>query len=233
MKFILKFLLIIIVLVGIVSSIGLIVGYRTYTKAVRETPLLERVEKVTSKENYTPFSKLPKIYVDAVIATEDRRYYEHGPIDIISIGRAIYTNIKDKELNEGGSTITQQVAKNIVFSQEKSAVRKLGEIFAAYEIEKNYSKDEIFALYVNSSYFGDGYYSIYDASQGYFKKDPKDLDLNEASILAGIPNAPSVYSPTVNPKLTKERQAHVLDKMLQERYITKEEAEEVKKMPIQ
>ena len=98
--------------------------------------------------------------------------------------------------------------------------RKLGEFFAAFDLEKNYTKNEIFALYVNSSYFGDGYYGIYDASMGYYQKEPKDLNLDEASMLAGIPNAPSVYAPTVNPDLAKKRQNHVLNKMVEYGYIS-------------
>ena len=95
-----------------------------------------------------------------------------------------------------------------------------GEIFAAFDLEKNYTKNEIFEIYVNSAYFGDGYYGIYNASQGYYKKNPKDLDLNEASMLAGIPNAPSVYSPNVNPALAKKRQSHVIEKMKEYGYIS-------------
>ena len=105
--------------------------------------------------------------------------------------------------------------------------RKLGELFAAFDIEKNFSKDEIFALYVNSAYFGDGYYGIYDASMGYYGKEPKDLNLDEASMLAGIPNAPSVYAPTINPDLAKERQAHVLKTMVENEYITQDQANEI------
>ncbi len=228
MKIFIKILLVILVILAVITTIAGFIGYTAYSKAIREKPLLTRVEEVTSKENYTPYSKLPKVYIDAVISTEDRRFYEHGAVDFIAIGRAIFTNIKNKELDEGGSTITQQVAKNVVFSQEKTIPRKLGEIFAAQDLEKNYEKDEILALYVNSSYFGSGYYSIYDASMGYYNKEPKDLNLSEASMLAGIPNAPSIYSPKENPDLAKQRQAQVLDKMLKERYITKEEADQVK-----
>ena len=140
----------------------------------------------------------------------------------------MYTNIRDGEFDEGGSTITQQVAKNIIFNQDKTLIRKIGEIFGAYDLEKNYSKDEILALYVNSNYFGDGYYGIYDASMGYYKKEPKDLTLEEASMLAGIPNAPSIYSPSINPDLAKKRQAHVLNAMIEYGYITKEEANSIK-----
>ncbi len=204
------------------------VGFGYYSNTVKEKSLTQRVEEITTKEDYTPFDQLSKNYVDAVIAVEDHRYYEHGAIDPIGIARAFYTNIRDGQFDEGGSTITQQVAKNVVFNQDKTLLRKLGEIFAAHDLEKNYSKDEIFALYVNSSYFGDGYYSIYEASQGYYQKDPKDLNLSEASMLAGVPNAPSVYAPTVNPDLAKKRQKHVLTKMVEYGYITQEEANSIK-----
>lgn len=203
------------------------IGFGYYSNTLKEKPLVNRVEEVTSKEHYTPFEQLPKNYIDAVIATEDHRYYDHGAIDPIGIARAFYTNIRDGEFDEGGSTITQQVAKNVVFNQDKTLVRKLGEIFASYDLEKHYSKDEIFALYVNSSYFGDGYYCIYDAAKGYYNKEPKDLSLAEASMLAGVPNAPSVYAPTVNPDLAKKRQKHVLNKMVEYGYISQEEAQSV------
>ncbi len=227
MKLFKKLLIIILILVVVASSIILIIGFSYYANTLKEKPLVSRIEEVTNKENYTSFENLPKTYVNAVIAVEDHRYYNHGAIDPIGIARAFYTNIRDGEFDEGGSTITQQVAKNVVFNQDKTLVRKLGEIFAAYDLEKNYSKDEIFALYVNSSYFGDGYYCIYDAAKGYYKKDPKDLNLAEASMLAGVPNAPSVYSPTVNPDLAKKRQKHVLNKMLEYGYISQEEFESV------
>ncbi len=203
------------------------IGFGYYSNSLKEKSLVERIEEITTKEDYTPFDQLSKNYVNAVIAVEDHRYYEHGAIDPIGIARAFYTNIRDGQFDEGGSTITQQVAKNVVFNQDKTLLRKLGEIFAAYDLEKNYSKDEIFAFYVNSSYFGDGYYSIYEASQGYYKKDPKDLNLSEATMLAGVPNAPSVYAPTVNPDLAKKRQKHVLNKMAEYGYITQEEANSI------
>ena len=231
-RFIKKTILILLLIIIIFASIFALIGYTSYSKALKEKPLITRVDEVIKKDHYTPFSELPKVYIDAVVATEDRRFYEHGSVDFIAIARAFYTNIRDKEFDEGGSTITQQVAKNIVFNQDKNITRKFGEIFAAYELEKNYSKDEILALYVNSSYFGDGYYSIYDASMGYYGKEPKDLNLNEASMLAGIPNAPSNYSPTVNPDLAKQRQTQVLKKMVGERYISQADADEIIKKGI-
>lgn len=218
-------LFIILILVG---TFVFLIGFGYYTNILHKKSLVEKVEQITSKENYVPYSELSKNYINAVISVEDHRYYSHGPVDFIGIARAMYTNIRDKEFDEGGSTITQQVAKNVVFNQDKTLIRKVGEVFAAFDLEKNYSKDEILAIYVNSSYFGDGYYGIYDASMGYFKKEPKDLNLDESSMLAGIPNAPSVYAPTVNIDLAKKRQAHVLNKMLEYGYITKEESDSIK-----
>lgn len=227
MKLLKKLLTIILILLIISATFFFIIGYGYYSSTLKEKPLLTRVNEVISQEHYTPFNELPQNYINAVIAVEDHRYYDHGAIDPIGIARAFYTNIRDSKFDEGGSTITQQVAKNVIFNQEKTLIRKLGEVFAAYDLEKNYSKDEIFALYVNSSYFGDGYYCIYDASMGYYGKEPKDLTLAEASLLAGVPNAPSVYSPTVNPDLAKKRQKHVLNKMVEYGYITQEEADSI------
>lgn len=227
MKLLKKILIILLILFVIGASLVFMIGFGYYSSTLKEKPLVSRVEEITKKEHYTPFSELSEDYIHAVIAVEDHRYYNHGPIDPIGIARAFYTNIRDGQFDEGGSTITQQVAKNVVFNQDKTLVRKLGEVFAAYDLEKNYSKDEIFALYVNSSYFGDGYYGIYDASMGYYQKIPKDLTLAEASMLAGVPNAPSIYSPTVNPDLAKKRQKHVLNKMVEYGYISQEEANTV------
>lgn len=226
-KFILKLFLFLFFLFIVLASIACLVGFTYYSKALKEEPLLSRVDKVTSKENFVQFKDLPQNYVNAVIAIEDRRFYTHGPVDFIAIARAFYKNIKDGDFDEGGSTITQQVAKNIVFSQDKNIARKLGEIFAASELEKNYSKDEIFAMYVNSAYFGNGYNGIYEASHGYYNKDPKDLNLNESSMLAGIPNAPSIYAPTVNPDLAKQRQAQVLSAMVDCGYISQSETDSI------
>ena len=225
---ILKRIIIFLLLVAIVGfTICFIIGYSTYSKVLDEKPLITRIDEITSKENYVPFDELSKDYINAVVAVEDRRYYDHGAIDPIGIARAIWVNVSNWELREGGSTITQQVAKNVIFSQEDTVSRKLGEIIAAFDLEKNYSKDEILAIYVNTCYFGDGYYGIYDASMGYYNKEPKDLNLDEASMLAGVPNAPSAYSPNVNPDLAKKRQEHVLEKMVENGYITQEEADSI------
>lgn len=228
MKFIRKLLFAIFLLIIIICSIFFLIGHSYYSKALKEKPLISRVDEITQRENFVKFEDMSSYYRNAVISVEDHRFYDHGPVDFIAIARAFFTNVKNGELQEGGSTITQQVAKNVIFSQEQSWLRKLGEIFAAYDLEKNYTKNEIFELYVNTSYFGDGYYGIYDASYGYYKKSPRDLNLDESSMLAGVPNAPSVYAPTVNPDLAKKRQYHVLNTMLEYGYITKDEASLIK-----
>ena len=223
------------VIIGIILLcliIGIIVvgnGYMMYKEAIEEVPLSTLVEEIKSKENYTEINELPKIYIDAVIAVEDHRFYKHNGIDVIAIGRAIINDIKAIRFVEGGSTITQQLSKNTYFTQEKKLTRKVAEVFMALEIEKNYDKDEILELYLNTSYFGDGYYTIKDACKGYFDKEPMQMTDYEAILLAGIPNAPSVYAPTKNPDLAKQRQRQVMDKMIKHGYLTEKEAENILK----
>ena len=223
------------VIIGIILLcliIGIIVvgnGYMMYKEAIEEVPLSTLVEEIKSKQNYTEINELPKIYIDAVIAVEDHRFYKHNGIDVIAIGRAIINDIKAMRFVEGGSTITQQLSKNTYFTQEKKLTRKVAEVFMALEIEKNYDKDEILELYLNTSYFGDGYYTIKDACKGYFDKEPMQMTDYEAILLAGIPNAPSVYAPTKNPDLAKQRQRQVMDKMIKHGYLTEKEAENILK----
>lgn len=156
---------------------------------------------------------------------EDHRFKEHGAIDIIALIRATISNIQAKEFNEGGSTITQQVAKNLYFITEDDVVsRKIAEALVSFDLEKNYSKDDILEFYINTIYFGEGYYGIKEASNGYYKKEPKDMNLDESTMLAGVPNAPSVYAPTINPDLAKNRQAKVLRSMVEYGYLSQDEA---------
>ena len=138
MKFIRKLFVFLIILLTLACSFLFLIGYGYYSNTLHEKSLTGRVEEVTKKEHYTSFENLPKNYINAVVATEDRRYYSHGPVDFIGIARAFYTNIRDKDFDEGGSTITQQVAKNVIFNQDKTLIRKVGEIFASYDLEKNY-----------------------------------------------------------------------------------------------
>ena len=227
MKLIRRLLLLIITVILIAGGILAYKGYKIYKEVLEKTSVADKVAEIKAKENYTELKDLPDFYKNAVIAVEDRRFYKHGPIDPIAIARAVFVNIKSWKLQEGGSTITQQLAKNIYFTQEKSALRKVAEMYMAYEIERNCDKDTILELYLNTSYFGDGYYCVAEASRGYYKKEPKDMNRNEASMLAGIPNAPSAYCPTKHLDLAKKRQNQVLDKMVRYEFITAKEKEEI------
>jgi membrane peptidoglycan carboxypeptidase len=219
-KNIIRFIILIVVI-----AIGILIykGYTIYKQALENTSITDKVAEIQSKENYTKLEDMSDFYLDAVIAVEDRRFYKHGATDSVAIGRAIFVNIKSMELKEGGSTITQQLAKNIYFTQEKSALRKIAEIFMAYEIERNCNKDTVLELYLNTSYFGNGYYCVYDASKGYFGKEPKDINRNEASMLAGIPNAPSAYAPNKHLDLALQRQEQVLEKMIKYKFISEDD----------
>lgn len=205
-------------------------GYDMYKTAIAEISIVEKVQEIKEEvSEFTTYDQLPKDYINAVIAVEDRRFFDHNGIDIISIGRAVVTNVKEKRLAEGGSTITQQLAKNTYFTQKKEFTRKIAEIFMAREFENSLSKEEIFELYVNTMYFGDGYYCIADAAEGYFDKEVSQMNLHEATLLAGIPNAPSVYSPNANPELSRQRHSQVIRQMVKYNYLEESKGEELLK----
>ncbi len=142
-----------------------------------------------------------------------------------SIARATAVNVEAGEIEEGASTITQQLAKNLFLSPEQTFTRKFEELLFAVNIERKFSKDQILEMYLNTIYFGSNFYGIYDASHGYFGKEPKDLSPAESAMLAGLPNAPSLYSPYVDFKLAKKRQLVVIDSMIRDGKMTEQEAE--------
>lgn len=225
MKLIKRLILILIIVIIIITTIFISNGKKMYDDAISEKSLSNTITEIESNSNYIKIEDLPQDYINAIIAVEDHRYREHGAIDIIAICRAIWTNVTHFELREGGSTITQQVAKNIFFISEDDAItRKIAEIFAAFDLEKNYSKDKILELYVNTIYFGDGYYGIKEACNGYLDIEPYEMTLYDCTMMAGIPNAPSVYAPTANPELTRSRQKKVITDMLEHGYISQEDA---------
>ena len=201
-----------------------VIGYVGYQNATADRPVTQAIGEVQAQANYTPLENIPVIYKNAVIAIEDHRFYDHGGFDVIATARALLHNALADEVREGGSTITQQLAKNLYFDNSPSFTRKLAELFVARAIEKEYSKDQILAAYINCIYYGDGYYNIYDASMGYFGVMPADLSDDQATLLAGVPNAPSLYAPTVNLTLARERQQQVLRAMIDNDMLTREEA---------
>ena len=198
-------------------------GYGLYKNAVQEESLEAKVAEIRSQENFTSLEDLPETYVQAVVSVEDHRFYDHFGLDLIAIGRAVVNDIKAGRYVEGGSTITQQLAKNLYFSQEKTMNRKAAEVFLALELEQKYTKDEILELYVNRIYFGDGYYSVGEASEGYFGKPASEMNDYECTLLAGVPNAPSKYAQSKNLALAEKRQQKVISRMEACGYITEEE----------
>lgn len=228
MKFIRRLLLFILVIIIIIGSVLYLNGNKLYKEKLSEISLENKVSSVRENSNFIKLNSLPTYYKDAVVSVEDRRFYSHGTIDFIALARATFSNIKQKDFKEGGSTITQQTAKNLYLIKEKDVSnRKVAEFLIGRDLEKKYNKDEILELYVNTIYFGDGYYGIQEASKGYFNKDAKDLTLYEATMLAGVPNAPSLYAPTINFHLTQSRQKKVVSSMVETGTLSQEEADKL------
>lgn len=216
----LKRIFLLLILTAVTAGLAVtFLGWRKYKQALEETPLETAVATLRAKENYTIYADIPEIYIQAIVATEDRRFYQHNGFDPVGIGRAIITDIQARALVEGGSTISQQLAKNMYFPQDNTLSRKIAEIFMALQIERQYKKEDVLELYVNGIYYGSGYYCIYDAAMGYFNKPPAKLSDYECTLLAGIPNAPSVYSLDVNPDLAHQRQEKVVESMIACNYL--------------
>ncbi len=185
---------------------------------------------VHAEQNRVPvkISQVPEHLKDAFIAVEDVRFYEHSGVDPKGIMRAVFANITNKGVAEGGSTITQQLAKNAYLTQDRTYKRKIQEVFLALQLERKYTKDEILELYLNQIYFGQGAYGVQAAAKTYFGKDVKDLDLNECAMLAGIPKSPNYFSPLNNLQAAQERKAVVLDQMAKYGYISASTAAKTK-----
>lgn len=173
---------------------------------------------------------LPKHMVEAIIATEDRRFYQHFGFDMIAFSRAMVVNLIKGRYAQGGSTITQQVAKNLFLTPNKNIKRKIQELLLAFWLEYKFSKDQIMALYLNRVYLGAGTYGIEAAANKYFQKTSADLNLKESAILAGMLKAPTRYNPAANPDRAEERARVVLQNMVDEGYISEEERQQALKM---
>lgn len=227
LKLLKRFFLLIIAIVIIIFSYEIHAGYQMYINAITNLSISDMVREVKEKENYTAIDDMPDLYIKAVIAVEDHRFYVHNGIDFFAITRAFINDIKAKSFVEGGSTITQQLAKNTYFTQEKKIERKIAELFMAFRLESELTKEEILELYLNTCYFGEGCYTVSEATNVYFNKEPKYMNEYECTLLAGVPNAPSVYAPTRNLNLAEQRQRQVLDKMVEYGIITLENANQI------
>lgn len=237
-------------LLGLIPSVVIILGFYTIiikelpspTSLTRPLPLTTKIYdrngrllyKIYRDQNRTKveLSEIPILARQATIAIEDKNFYQHRGISLRGIGRAIYLLVFQGKVT-GGSTITQQLVKNTLLTSEKTLKRKLKELILAGLVEQKYSKDQILEMYLNESAYGGAAYGIEEASQKYFGKKAKDLNLAEAAVLAGLPASPSRYSPFgAHPELAKERQAEVLRRMTEDGYITDSLAKETLQQPL-
>lgn len=195
-KLLFKMIIILLVIItGFCEYYGYL-GYQIYQDKIQEQSLSERVHQLKSKEDYVTLDQISPIYKEAVLESEDRRFYQHGPVDYYGLARAMLTNLTTFSFKEGGSTITQQLSKNLCLSFEKDLSRKFAEVFIARDLEKMYSKDEILEMYLNITYLGEGNYGIQAASQYYYHIDAINLNKQQSEILVKTLKRPSVYNPS-------------------------------------
>jgi len=179
------------------------------------------------RRNLTPIKEIPQIMKDAVLSIEDSRFYQHGGVDYLGIIRAGFANL-GKRKSQGASTITMQVARNVYLSTEKTYTRKIYEILLTFKLEHMLTKDQILEIYMNQIFLGNRAYGFASASEAYFGKPLKDISIAEAAMLAGLPKAPSAYNPISNPKRAKVRQQYIIERMLDNRFITPAQADQAK-----
>jgi penicillin-binding protein 1A len=244
-----------IVTISIIALLGLIslatVGYVIW-KVSQDLPPVEKLKNYTppvpsslydrngnlimllGNENrkLVPYNKIPKVIVDAVISAEDDQFFNHDGVDLLGVMRAMLNNVKAGRMAQGGSTITQQVAKSLLLSSERTFSRKIKDFLLAIEIEKKFSKEEILYLYLNQVYLGSGFYGINAAAKGYYGIELEKITTAQAALMAGLLSAPSRYSPYANPLFAKKRQLYVLEQLYNKNRITKDEYEKSKVEPI-
>ncbi len=237
----------ILIITGFAATAALVAGlWYVYHTIEKETPEIKRVAdyrplgvtQILSLENgqskvmaefykerryLTPYDQIPQKQVQAFLSAEDSTFFEHQGVNFIAIGRAAIANFIAGQVVQGGSTITQQIAKSLYLSPERNILRKAKELFLAFQLEKNLKKEDILYLYLNQIYLGSGAYGVQAAARTYYHKDLKNLSIAEMALIAGLPTAPGKYSPLLNPKKAKERQLYVLKRMRENKYITESE----------
>ena len=184
-----------------------------YAAKVSDDYVIDRNLKqyiMTINKNYVTIDEIPRNLQDTLILVEDRKFYCHGGYDPKAIARAFVVNVKARDIKEGGSTITQQLVKNLFLSSEQSITRKIKEIILAVKLENTYSKEEIMEMYLNVIYYGNGAYGVQNASKLYFNKNVWSLSKEEIAMLVGIPQAPNLYNPKSNPEKARKRQRQIL-----------------------
>lgn len=202
-------------------------GFRQYEQLIEQMPLPQAIAQIETSPDYTSYEELPQTLVDATVAIEDRRFFYHNGVDYIGLIRAAFSQFIPGMLPSGGSTISQQTIKNIYGLFDSSLSRKVAEAILANQLESLCSKQEILALYVNIINYGNNYTGIEEASLGYFDRYPSQLDPAQSTILAGIPQSPTRYNLATNFANAKERQKIVLEAMVENGYLSQEEADQI------
>jgi len=195
LRFIGLVLIICIIGIGVYSAPIVATGYSMYKEAVSKTSLEEAVNKVKGSDNYIELKDISDEFAAKVVESEDKRFFEHKGVDIKAIIRAAYRSMREQSFAEGGSTITQQVGKNLYFSFDKKLERKVAEVFVAADLEKMLSKEEILELYLNISYFGEGCYGVKEAAKHYYGVSPKSLSSEQTAALVFTLKRPNDYNP--------------------------------------
>lgn len=196
-KIIFRLFVIIILIALIFCGFYAYQGYKVYQDVIEEKNIEQRVAELQDKEDYVKLDEIADVYVELVVESEDHRFYQHHGVDYIGLTRAMLTNLATWSYKEGGSTITQQLAKNLCLSFEKSLDRKFAEVFIAWQLERDYSKDEILEMYLNITYLGEGNYGIKAASNYYYNVEPSQLTKEQAEVLVRTLKSPSVYNPSI------------------------------------
>lgn len=174
--------------------------------------------------DYIPIEEMPDHLVKAFVAIEDHRFYNHGGIDLLGLGRAVLINVRNRDIAQGGSSITQQLARNLFLNLDQNMVRKLAEMSIALQLERKYDKDEILEMYINQVNFGAGNWGVSRAAAAYFNKSVADLTIGESALLAGLVQAPNYFAPVKDWDRAITRQRYVLNRMVENGYITSEQA---------
>ena len=196
-KIIFRLFVIIILIALIFCGFYAYQGYKIYQDVIEEKNIEQRVAELQNKEDYVKLDEIADVYVELVVESEDHRFYQHHGVDYIGLTRAMLTNLATWSYKEGGSTITQQLAKNLCLSFEKILDRKFAEVFIAWQLERDYSKDEILEMYLNITYLGEGNYGIKAASNYYYNVEPSQLTKEQAEVLVRTLKSPSVYNPSI------------------------------------
>ncbi len=226
-----------VVIAKLNSELPEVIGMADY-KPLLVTEVYDRNNKkigefYREKRILVPYDQIPKPVIEAFISAEDDTFFKHTGINYFAIARAVLANIRTGKKSQGGSTITQQVARAIVLqNNEKTYSRKIKEVLLTWKMEQVLKKEEILFLYLNQIYLGQSAHGVGAATQTYFRKELKDITVPEAAILAGLPQAPSRYSPIHNPLSAKDRQKYVLRRMAEVGYISSEEAEKFIQEPV-